>query len=130
MRKFGITGYVEQGTDIVRASVAQTSDGDIILIREDGTDSPLPTIGGRWRTSGDVVSSAARTGEAFCMSALPATLPAHTSAKRKGRKAFKTTRTLRDHAIHMIHDAARVDALIAGLMVSYEAVAIDESIAA
>ena len=133
MRKHGITGYVRIGLDWIRASVATLDSGDVVLVREDGSNAVLPEMGGVWRTSGDVTHVAARQGKAFNMSALAsADLPAHEQA-RKGRKAsqtFKAERTIRQFARHMLDNNQAADALVAGLLISYESEQVLEQIAA
>jgi hypothetical protein len=122
MRKTGLTGYVEIGTDIIRATAAWFEDGSARLVAANGSNATLDDIGARWRTSGDVVSTAATTGKSFNMAALNADdIPVHAQARtgRTASKRFKTSRTLRQMAVHMIGDASQAKLLCDALELYY-----------
>lgn len=121
MRTTAMTGEGLVGSDWMRVTAVILDSGDVSLRRPDGTLlDTLPTV---WRTCGDVTRMAAESGQSVNIAAIPVSAaPVHPHARKgRGKATYKAARTLRQHTLHMVRDAALARAIVDGLIVYYEA---------
>jgi len=114
IRKLALTAYGKVGTDWVRMTAAIV-DGNVVMVRADGTNSIVPVLPDTYRTSGDIANVAAQLGHNVNFSAVPSVgLKNHT---------WKTELTLDEAAAKFGVDAAFVQQLRNSYADSIEAAA-------